>query len=817
MATMRLFVLSFLIVLCGFSSIGQNGSSDTTAPVINRIELSEISSARVELFQFLRQEVTPVLADSLMEERRRQTERLKGSVDSLAVLTAQILENGQITGTLEGLKLRWNDLDGQVGVLGAELASRNRKLEGIEKQLGKYNSAWELLLQEIEEEDSKEEIVGQIERTIDDLDSVYTLVDSEFDLSLSTEALVTEQVLKIEGQLKDIDNAKTRALFTRVMEREENFLNLHKDTTSASNVGLQALITLAEADVKMYLDQHQRRILWFFPLTILFLLFLYRMKKGLTLDDEIYSDRITKSLFQRPWLSSVFYGLLTLIGSLDDAPQLFVMTYVLLLLGTFIAVFIGHIKDEQKWVVLGVTFMYLIFKLGAFNVGPVGQRIFLLCVELALSFGLYRLWKTRTRYSSIKAWWVQLVILLAPFLLLLQLVSIVVNLVGYFVFAMLLTDGAITSLMGAIFVGLTFQSLTIAIRTWFGSGIPTYSHRWSEESREKAIRGMNRIIQITAIFLFARILMNGFYILDALELWWEGLLTVGMTVGDGKITIGNGLDFFGVLAVTWLVVGLFILFLREEVLMRLDLERGVPMAISSITNYTLVTFGIFLALSQLGFDFTNLGLLAGALGVGIGFGLQSIINNFLSGLIIVFERPITEGDIVKIQLDEGEVIRIGIRATTLRLYDSSELIVPNSDIVSQKVINWTLANKTRRLRFDFQLPLAGLDPERTVMLVADAMKKVIQSGNLPEPMVYYDGIDENRGKFFIHFWVERDILFTKNRVYTEIYRTLKAKDIGMIAPDMISLTQVDDHLYTEDKESEKESSITPDPEEPKQE
>lgn len=814
---MRLKYLWIFFIGLTQVAFAQNTASDTVTTSVQRIELSEISSARVTLFEYLRKEVSPVLADSVMDERREETETIKRSIDSLAVLTGQILGNEQISGSLEGLKLRWNELDGKISPLGDELASRNRKLELIEKELDKYISAWSLLLEEIKREDSKDEILLQVDGVIHVLDSVYKVVDKEFDASLSAESLVTEQILKINSQRKNIENAKTRELFSRVMERGESFFQLRKDTTDTRDVSIRQIVSLAKADVSLYMGQHKKELMWFFPMTLLFLFFLYRMKRGLTLDDEIYGDRITRSLFQRPWLAAIYYGLLTLIGFLEDAPQLFVLVYIILILGTFLAVFLRSIREGQKWVVVGITALYLIFKFGALNVGPIGQRIFLLGLEIALIVGLYQLWKTRNQYSSIKAWWVRTIIVMSPLLIVLQGLAIVLNLMGYFVFALLLTDGAVTSLMGAIFVGLTFQSLTVAIKMWFGNGIPQYAHRWSEESRIKAIKGMNRIFLIIAVVLFARILLNGFYILDALNTWWEGILTIGMEVGDGKMTIGDGLGFFGVLGITWLGVGLFILFLKEEVLMRLDLDRGVPMAISSITNYTLVTFGVFLALGQLGFDFANLGLLAGALGVGIGFGLQTIINNFLSGLIIVFERPITEGDIVKIQLDEGEVIRIGIRATTLQLYDSSELIVPNSDIVSQKVINWTLANKRRRLRFDFELPLAGLDPERIVLLVEDAMKNIIQSGTLPDPKVYYDGIAENKGRFFIHFWVEKDILYIKNQVYTEIYQTLKNKGIGLTAPSIISLTQVDEHPYKDLDTPGAEEKITPDPESPKSE
>ena len=537
---------------------------------------------------------------------------------------------------------------------------------------------------------------------------------------------------------------------------------------------------------------------------IVFLFVFYRMKSNMTLDDEVYADRITQSLFRRPWLSAVYYALLAVILYLQNAPALISLGMSILMLTVFLLVFLQNIREGQKWVVPSSVLLYLIFEIGVINTGPTAERIFLLVLNALLIYGLLRIYRRRHEFDGVNAWWVHVLLTLTPLLLILQVGALVANVLGYHIFSLMLVDGTVATLMAAVFIGLTFQSLNVAIKTWFTSGIRNYGNRWSPEARQRAIRGLYRILLLISFLLFGQIVLNGFYIFDTLGVWWRDFISIGMEIGDYKVTLSDGLNSFRVLIITWLTVGPAVLFLREEVLMRLDMERGVPMAISSITSYTLVTFGVFLALSKLGFNFANLDLLAGALGVGIGFGLQSIINNFLSGLILVFERPITEGDIVRIQTDEGEVIRIGIRATTLRLYDASELIVPNSDIVSQKVINWTLANKQRRLRFEFVLPVAGIEPSKVVYLIEDAMKNIIQSADLPEPAVFYDGIEDNKAKFYIHFWVEREILFTKNRVYTEIHRVMKEHGIGMIVPSAISLKQVDEHSFKEDKTGEEE-------------
>lgn len=787
-----------------FTAYGQTSNTDSLQ-TIPTIELSQISGARVELIEYFRSDIQALLEDSLMDQRRGQIDTLGYNIDSLGALTDDVLLNEQFSGTLDGLKLRWSELEGKASPLVSELSARNKQIEKAEGILKMYRAAWEQLRETVKEDNSKRDLQNRISITVGRIDSVYQLLDKRFEETLEVESLATELILRIQNNVSRIDEAKSRELISRITERSGSLFQKSTDTVNTS-IEFRKLIWLARSDARLYLDQQRTKSLWFIPLVIFFLFVFYRMKSNMSLDDEVYADRITKSLFRLPWLSAIYYAMLGVILYFNDPPALIALSFSTVLLAVFLMLFLPSIRQGQKWIVLGSVLTYLVFEVGIINLGQGGQRVFLLILNVVLIYGLYRIQRIRHEFDGINAWWVRVILTLTPVLLLTQLGAFVANLSGYNILSLLLVDGTVTTLMAAVFIGLTFQSLNVAIRTWFSKGITEYPNRWGPEARQRATRGLNRILQIVSVLLFAQIVLNGFYIFDALGTWWSDVIKVGTEVGDYKVTIADGLNFFKVIIITWLTVGPFVLFLREEVLTRLDLERGVPMAISSITSYTLTTFGVFLALSQLGFNFANLGLLAGALGVGIGFGLQSIINNFLSGLILVFERPIAEGDIVKIQADEGEVIRIGIRATTLRLYDASELIVPNSDIVSQKVINWTLANRQRRLRFEFVLPLQDLEPTKVVNWIEDAMKNIIQSADLPQPAVFYDGVEDNKAKFYIHFWVEREILYTKNRVYTEIHEVMKAHGISLLVPEAIALKQVDERPFAEDALGQKEAN-----------
>ena len=132
--------------------------------------------------------------------------------------------------------------------------------------------------------------------------------------------------------------------------------------------------------------------------------------------------------------------------------------------------------------------------------------------------------------------------------------------------------------------------------------------------------------------------------------------------------------------------------LEEDVYSHLVLERGIPYAISTMLHYAILLIGFFVALGALGIDLTKITILAGAFSVGVGFGLQNVINNFVSGLILLFERPIKIGDIIEVGGNIGEVRRIGIRASIIRTKDGSEVIVPNGLLISGQVTNWTLSD-----------------------------------------------------------------------------------------------------------------------------
>src|SRR4030095_8735240 len=184
------------------------------------------------------------------------------------------------------------------------------------------------------------------------------------------------------------------------------------------------------------------------------------------------------------------------------------------------------------------------------------------------------------------------------------------------------------------------------------------------------------------------------------------------------------------------------------------IATGQSYAVSSLLNYTILAVGFFLALALLGMDLTKMTVLAGAFGVGIGFGLQSVVNNFVSGLILLFERPVHLGDIVEGGNISGEVSSIGIRASTLRTWQGAEVIVPNAQLVTSPVTNWTLSDRTRRI----DLPV-GVDYGSAPDKVVDVLEAVARAHPLimptPPPLAVFKSFGDSSINFELRAWTNR--------------------------------------------------------------
>ena len=188
--------------------------------------------------------------------------------------------------------------------------------------------------------------------------------------------------------------------------------------------------------------------------------------------------------------------------------------------------------------------------------------------------------------------------------------------------------------------------------------------------------------------------------------------------------------------------------LEVDVLPRLALEPGIDGAISGLSRYVIVGIGLLLAMASLGIDASHIALVAGALGVGIGFGLQHLVANVIAGVVLMLERPVRLGDFIEVGALVGRVDRIGLRSSTVRGLDGAEVIVPNESLLSREVVNWTLSDRKRRVEVRVGVAY-GTDLQRTLEVlrgVASANSEVLR-GN-----VLFEGFGDSSLDFVLQFW-----------------------------------------------------------------
>jgi len=181
-------------------------------------------------------------------------------------------------------------------------------------------------------------------------------------------------------------------------------------------------------------------------------------------------------------------------------------------------------------------------------------------------------------------------------------------------------------------------------------------------------------------------------------------------------------------------------------LQRLPLDAGARYAVTSIFRYILLVFGAILALGYLKIPWSNYSWLLAAISVGLGFGLQEIVANFVSGLILLLERPVRVGDVVTIDGTTGIVSRIQMRATTVTNWDNQELVVPNKDLITGKLLNWTLSSVVNRLSLQFGVAY-GTDPSFVRQIVLDAITSNRALLKEPKPMVTFEEFGDSSLNF----------------------------------------------------------------------
>ncbi len=310
----------------------------------------------------------------------------------------------------------------------------------------------------------------------------------------------------------------------------------------------------------------------------------------------------------------------------------------------------------------------------------------------------------------------------------------------------------------------------------------------------QTISDHSRTLLKTAILMLLVSLLWGFFggflpVFDALDnvVLWSSLNAEGEVAGS--MTLKNMLFGIVILSLSLLAAHNLPGLLELLVLQNLNLDPGTGYAFSSLIKYLLILVGMLGAFSQFGLEWGKLQWLVAALGVGLGFGLQEIVANFVSGLVILFEKPVRIGDTVTIDNLTGTVTRIHIRATTIVDWDRKEVIIPNKTFMTQQLINWSLSDSVTRI----VIPVGvahGSDTELARQLLLDAAREQSKVLKEPKPEAFFIGFGDSALNLKLHLHVNSmaDRLDVMHNVNTSIAAKFRASGLEIAFP------QLDIHL-----------------------
>ena len=319
------------------------------------------------------------------------------------------------------------------------------------------------------------------------------------------------------------------------------------------------------------------------------------------------------------------------------------------------------------------------------------------------------------------------------------------------------------------------------------------------KNRRKLILGSNFITKILIGVLLVYYILNdiGFadVVYNTLLMWF----TYPITIASVTFSASNIFTFILIIWVSIILSRLINAILAEDVLVKIDVEPGLANTIRVIIKYSIITFGFFAAANYTGVPFSQLALMFSAFGIGIGFGLQNIFNNIVSGFILLFERPIKIEDIVEVGPLIGEVKSIGIRASKIRTFDGAEIIVPNGNLISNEVINWTLSERTRRFEFIVGISYDS-DPDTAKEVLMSVLEKNKSITTHPKPEVMFTNLGDSSLDFRMLYWTSGDWVLVRSEVIFGVYYALKEAGIEIPFPQQdLHLRSIDDNVEIKQK------------------
>jgi len=767
----------------------------TPTPEPTPIPATEIPDRAAAVGPLLRAAIASTDIGDEIESVAKDFESEQEHLAALTEETRHRMEVGGPASIIEEAQNSWLRSASRLDEWLSTLKTHSTTIAEKKQRLEEERQLWQLTASVADEVELPEALRQQVVDTLAAIDGAENAVRANLDSVLTLQSNVAREKAAVDEMLAEQED--------EIARRRRSIIGLDSPplwkTFAAPGLDggpseqLTAVWTKSSESIQVYVVEQLDRLVrqgLFLVLLVIALLVLRRRAALWSQQDR--SLQPTVDLLDRPFAAAFIVTML--LGEIFH-PRSPSAWLDLMALGLLLAVLRLLPRMLPPSMRLGAYLLALVYFLEKIvHLAPDGNllnRLALLALSLTGAASCHWLYsKVRGGATTISDGWIRTVVFGARVAFLAFITGTVANLIGAVGFAVLVVLGTLHSIYAAILFWVAARLLQAIVRVV----LLTRTARHLAVVRlhvDTVRRSLFRLIHFSAVIGWAVVTLQGFDAFDAVVESVKRALVSKVSIGDFSIVPGDILIFIVVVWLTFKISQLLSFVLEADVMPHLDLPRGVPGAITRLSHYTIVVVGVMIAAVAAGLDFSRINLIVGALGVGIGFGLQSVVNNFVSGLILLFERPIRVGD--KIQLAElfGTVKNIGMRASVVRTFQGAEVIVPNANLISAEVVNWTLSDDRRRM----ELPAGvayGTDPQVVIDILVGVANDHPEVLSDPEPAALFLGFGDSSLDFQLRAWTRTDYVRVSSDLLVALNNALV--DAGIEIP----FPQRDFHLRSVD-------------------
>ena len=778
-----LFIMYQILVLQDCVLAQAVSSSDTAKHAITSIPIPEITRQATEVSSLIMQKQKNLLTEDNKTQIVSRTDTL--------IFRLNLLREDPRVHKIESLNYRiLNNLESEWSLLHSlllneqgVLTERVQNLENEINALKELHTIWQNTLMGVRKIKARGPVTEQIKFTLGNIEKLQSAFQSDSEFLQERLVQVSMGLIFVNEIISKVTLARevtTKKLFEldqppvwKVFEPKGKGI-VFKEKRSFINDTVKSF--------KDFVHNYSLRLwihLTVFLILLAFIVVSYRLLKHFTPGEDMPRAAAINKIIKRPFSILVLVSFLLTYILYENIPESVKLINIIILLVPVLIILTDIItKKIRRFIYFTMVAVVLVQVHGLAYGDTLFGRISLMAIII---FGLLCLaWiiqRKSMREYILSAALGKILHVLAILSFILLTVSFfaaiagAVNLAEFFTYAVVKSVALIL-----IFYALSLTIKSIIIVSLYGKGLQKLN--LIKQNSEILYKRLVAIVNTLSWVLWLIITFSLFTIWDDIYQWGLKLFTYSISVGTISISLGNIVVFALIVWLTLWLSKVIRIVIEGEVAPRVKFKRGVPGAISLIMRIAVITIGFLFAVAAAGVDMNKLALLLGALGVGIGFGLQNIFNNLVSGVVLAFERPIQVGDIIETGEFWGTVKEIGIRASTIFTFDGAEVIVPNGNLISKELINWTLTDRQRRAEVLVGVAF-GTDPEKVLDILRNVTTGHKQILKEPAPLALFTGFGSSSLDFRLLFWINRadERLRIQSEVNIAVNKALKEAGI----------------------------------------